>query len=251
MGLSYDGLTDTSDLTSPESISFRQEALKFEVQRERCAGTWKITQSSVELMGGSCTGEKVSQDIVQTNIPYFMDVLPVMAQWLISYSPPESRSGSPWKMPSFTTAVSSMYWARITYMNPYNGTNFKTHPSILYTVPDEKITSTRVTMQNEWGLYMILVVHPVLTVIMLALTILLYHTPISDGFGLVSVLAGIERDSLDRLQGAALSGNLIKPVSMHISVLKKIQTEGYRRIQYSLADVYQKPSILERKEKYG
>ena len=183
-----------------------------------------------------------------------MDVLPVMAQWLISYSPPESRSGSPWKMPSFTTAVSSMYWARITYVNPYNGTSFKQDPSIFYTVPDEKITSTRVTMQAEWGLYLILAVHSVLTIMIILTLALLYHTPIFDGFGLVSVLAGIERDSLDRLQGAALSGSLIKPVSMHISVLEKIQPEegpGYRRIQYSLADTYQKPSALERKEKYG
>ena len=90
---------------------------------------------------------------------------------------------------------------------------------------------------------------------MIILTLaLLYHTPISDGFGLVSVLAGIERDSLDRLQGAALSGSLIKPVSMHISVLEKIQPkEGpwYRRIQYSLAETYRKPSTLGRKEKYG
>jgi hypothetical protein len=255
---SSNGLTDTSDLASPESISFRQEALKFEVQRERCAGTWKITQSSVELLGGSCTGEKASQDILQSNssIPFFLDVLPMMAQWLTSYSPPEWRRESPWKMPSFTTAVSSMYWARMIYMNPYNGSSFKQYPSIFYTVPDEKITSTRATMQaNQWGLYLILAVHPVLTImILLALITLLYHTPISDGFGLVSVLAGIERDSLDRLQGAALSGSLIKPVSMHISVLEKIQPEEgprYRRIQYSLAETYQKPSTLERKEKYG
>ena len=87
--------------------------------------------------------------------------------------------------------------------------------------------------------------------ILLTLITLLYHTPISDGFGLVSVLAGIERDSLDRLQGAALSGSLIKPVSMHISVLGTEEGPGYRRIQYSLANTYQKPSTLDRKEKYG
>jgi hypothetical protein len=245
------GLTDSSDPTSPESISFRQEALKFEIQRERCAGTWKITQSSVELLGGSCTGEKASQDILHASIPYYMDVMPVMAQSLLSYSPPGLRSGSPWKLPSFTTAISSMYWARLTYIHPYDKSSFKQDPTVFYTVPDEKITSTRVTMQAEWGLYLILAVHPVLTMIMLASITLLYHAPISDGFGLVSVLAGIERGSLDRLQGAALSGSLIEPVSMHISVLKKIQPEGYRRIQYSLADTYQKPSTLERKEKYG
>jgi hypothetical protein len=65
-----------------------------------------------------------------------------------------------------------------------------------------------------------------------------YHIPIGTGFSLVAILAGMEKESLPLLKGAALSGELSGSVSMDIAVHD--QTEwgavgsGVGEIQYSL-----------------
>ena len=45
-----------------------------------------------------------------------------------------------------------------------------------------------------------------------------YTTPVSRGLGLLSILAGVERDSLDFLAGATLSGELEKKVRLTIDI---------------------------------
>lgn len=46
---------------------------------------------------------------------------------------------------------------------------------------------------------------------------LLYSTPIGNSFGIVSILSGVDRSSLDLLKGAGFSGELRDPVKLCIS----------------------------------
>jgi len=62
-------------------------------------------------------------------------------------------------------------------------------------------------------------------------TRLFYSLPISKGFGLVSVLSGIDRKCLDSLSGAGLSGKLKEPIKLNISVINDINgDEGNQRV---------------------
>lgn len=75
---------------------------------------------------------------------------------------------------------------------------------------------------------------------MFLLATLLCSVPIGKGFGLVAVLSGINRDSLDLLSGAAFSGELERPVKLNISVInnannaERDQQSQMGRIQYNI-----------------
>jgi len=74
----------------------------------------------------------------------------------------------------------------------------------------------------------------------------------------VAVLAGVDRDSLDIVKGAGLSGELEKPVVMEIAVRKPEEANSYNvsgpgieYMQYILGRKSHKTTKLERGRKYG
>ncbi|KAJ5168170.1 uncharacterized protein N7482_003764 [Penicillium canariense] len=237
------GLHIYSKMTESTSLAFRQAAYMFEIQRERCQGKWTVTRGSIQLVSGSCTGERAEQVVFNSTTPYYADTLPLLSQWLSRYSPTNSHSQSPWLVPSLTTSVASMFWARIIYMNPTNNV----YPEMYYPPTEEIIRSTRLTLQANWGLYLTLSIHPILCTMMLLSICFCYQTPVGTGFGLISVLASIRRDSLDQLRGAGLSGTLTKTVPMKIVVQ---DSRSHPRIRYSLGDSLETKGQLDIKETY-
>ncbi|KAF4204568.1 hypothetical protein CNMCM8927_007301 [Aspergillus lentulus] len=109
-----------SNATESTSLAFRKNAYKFDIQREKCEAQWTVTRSSIQLTSGHCTGERTKQVVFNSTTPYYADTLPLLATWLIRYSPAQSQSQSPWLLPSLTSSVASMFWARIIYMDPTN-----------------------------------------------------------------------------------------------------------------------------------
>jgi hypothetical protein len=70
-----------------------------------------------------------------------------------------------------------------------------------------------------------------LTLLMFLSTTLLYSSPIGKGFGLVSVLSGIDSNCLNLLSGAGFSGELKRPVKLNISVVNDTNDgEGNQRV---------------------
>ncbi|KAB8072042.1 hypothetical protein BDV29DRAFT_178107 [Aspergillus leporis] len=223
------GIHIYGNATGSTSLEFRKNAHKFEIQREKCRGQWTVTRSSIQLVTGSCTGERTKQDVFNNSTPYHVDALPILAQWLIRYTPSKSQSQSPWEIPSLTAAVASMFWSRIIYMNPTNGT----YPEMFYMPTDETIRSTRVTLRAGWGLYLTLAAQPVVCVGMFLWICLGYKSPVGTGFGLISVLSGVRKGNLEQLGGAGLSGTLKRAVPMRI-VLQ--DTGDQSRVRYVLGD---------------
>jgi len=95
---------------------------------------------------------------------------------------------------------------------PYNETYFVANASLHQQVP---------TLKANKLLYLLLCLQPILTIIAFGETMFLYDTPLSQGFGLVSILAGVQRDSLDILAGATLSGELERPIRLSIDASGK------------------------------
>ena len=84
----------------------------------------------------------------------------------------------------------------------------------------------RPTLQKSVWLYCVFGLQPMLTLIMLVLAMALYSTPLDKGFGLVSILAGINRQSLDVLRGASLPGGLSQSLKLSITPFQQYGGEG-------------------------
>lgn len=73
-------------------------------------------------------------------------------------------------------------------------------------------------MRRGFGLCAVLSVQPLLLLAILVARCLLYEVPISENFGITTLLAGALRGSLDVLGGAAFSGELRRKARVQILV---------------------------------
>ncbi|KAL2354588.1 hypothetical protein BJ546DRAFT_977899 [Cryomyces antarcticus] len=149
---------------------------------------------------------------------------------LLEYLGPFSiiRISSHWLMPTVTTSVAMMMWSRVAALNglarqrripsPTDPVGVAHLAEVYYPVNDA-VVSARQTLLKSWLLYAVLVVQPALSIAMLVLCAFFCATPIDDGFGLVAILAGVEKESLDLLKGAALSGEVKYQVALDIAVV--------------------------------
>lgn len=79
----------------------------------------------------------------------------------------------------------------------------------------------------------------------------LFDNPIYKGFGLVAILSGIDKASLYTLKAAALSGELNRPVSLNVAVIRDIGGDKSRgRIRYSIGHERREKDRLRRGVKY-
>ena len=216
--------------TSDEGfLSFMESAQMFSIRRQGCQARWAITQSDVKLLEGHCLNESAPGQTPSSRVlhdgqtsPFAFDVLPVLVHSIADYS--MARPSSPWKQVSYVVAAANTWWARSVFLNN-NGTFgtfserwvFRKYPETAYPPRNESIISTRPTLDAHWRLYLVLAVFPFITVLLFLPLLLLYSLPIGTGFGLVSILASIDRHSLDVIQGAGLSGELKCPIRLGIS----------------------------------
>jgi hypothetical protein len=250
-------LADYPDPMSQDSLMFRSAAFMFNTRRQKCFGRWEITRNNITLLGGRCTPQLMNQSIFNDSSaqPFPLDPMPVLVHSIGQYAP--DRLNSPWLVPAFATSIATTYWSRLVYMFPYKAPYMMSILDFYYPATDESILSITSTLDANWLLYVVLCIQPILTVLMFLFAILFHSTPIQKGFGLVAILAGVYRDSLDIVQGAALSGKLTKPVTLDIVVCNteedaQNQLEpGIKRIQYILGRKWHKTATLEKGEKYG
>lgn len=241
----------------PTTVFMRSSPWKFDIRRERCAGTWTITQNQLHLTSGSCDKSPTYQDLwcIADAHPFYLDAMPVLAHSIDGYTPSGPRNSSQWRMPAIVVSVATMYWARLVYMNPqlseYTGNNAETY----YPATNETITSTNGTLDAQWLLYLVLCVQPAITLMVFVAAIFCYRTPISKGFGLIALFAGMERGSLDILKGAALSGELREPVNVEFTVQNYVEKDpktarlGYK-LQPLTHDQVQEQAVLKRRTIY-
>lgn len=151
-----------------------------------------------------------------------------------------TRNESKWIGPSMATGMAAMLWSRITVVDGI--ANLNETPALqwrfsklsyedvglIYLASDIAVY-VRPTLRKSGLLYCVLAIQPLLLVLILALTLMFHSTPMDKGFGLVSILSGIDRGSLDVLAGAALSGELVKSVRL---VMQPRQGSGERAVDY-------------------
>lgn len=217
--------------SDPESKNFMQHAFMLSSRRERCSGTWRIAKTSVQLLSGSCTGELTYQGIFHTWHPreFYSVYMPFLSNLLGQLTPSYTLEDFGWTEPSFVNAIAAMYWSAFAMQDgfaaPRSFTDGFTNvdmdlaqqQEVYYEVADTVLSNTP-ALRSDWLLYLVLALQPFLMLVALGWTMAEYKLPLSDGFGLIAILSGVNRSNLDVLSGASLSGKLARPVPMRIAV---------------------------------
>ena len=214
---------------------FNQSALRFDTHRHECHATWDISIQSMVLVQASCDTDPLpasNQEIITSEgmaVAYWYTA--ILADNIGLFSGP--RSESPWRLPTYVTSIASMYWARYSaFTGPSSGgrttqlaQNTLEPYELYYPVDDQVVISTKVSIDPKWSLYCILTLQPLLILLILAFKSFFHSAPIGEGFGLITILAGINKESLGALRGASLTGKLRKPVRLAIRTVDTIYHE--------------------------
>ena len=243
----------TYQIDSQNSKDFRKSSpMRFDIQRQTtCTGTWIVRKSDFQLTEGSCAHLPTKYRPLTNAAPFYLDALPIFYHTIADYSPHGSRNSSQWRVPAIVTSVATMYWARSVYSNPYRSKAYEDNPEISYPATNENLSSTRTTLNASGLLYLVICLQPILTILMFLFLITLYDTPTDGGFGIVAILSGIDRNSLDSLRGGALSGQLRRPVNLNIAVVDDAGESMMRgQIHYSIGRERQEKDTLKRGVKY-
>ncbi|KAM0802951.1 hypothetical protein BDR22DRAFT_74889 [Usnea florida] len=224
--------------------NFSDYAQGYDINRQLCNGTWSITRGGIELVEGSCTGVALPSDkqLVVTNNTLFLGAyyMSVLAEFLGPFA--TTRNQSTWKGPYMATGMAAMLWSRITDMDgaAHDGENVSSgtfagvtdeDAGLIYRVNDT-VAYIRPTLRKSSLLYAVLMLQPLLMFVILGLMLTFHSVPLDKGFGLISILSGVERGSLDILAGAALSGELKRAVRL---VMRPVQDTKKDTVEYRFA----------------
>lgn len=220
MGVYRGGLTTdnmySKSLSDANVYGFRHTAELFSLHRQRCQATWQISATGMRLLSGICDSSPQAQDNINqqavmdsTSGVFTIDAPPSLPHVFWRFV---DDKDSPWLVPTYAVTTATTYWARGVYMIEANQI-----PGYSYTGIDEKILSSRRTLNAVCGLFLILAVQPVITIAAFLIKAAV-AVPLGGGFGLIAVLAGIKRSTLDMLGEAGFSGDLRRPVKLDVSV---------------------------------
>ena len=244
--LQYIGLPPDQGIEhTPTCSNFSDYAQGYDINRQLCNGTWSITRGGIELVEGSCTGVALPSDkqLVVINNTLFLGVyyMSVLAEFLGPFA--TIRNQSTWKGPYMATGMAAMLWSRITDMDgaandgdphvasgTFAGVTYE-DAGLIYRVNDT-VAYIRPTLRKSSLLYAVLMLQPLLMFVILGLMLTFYSVPLDKGFGLISILSGVERGSLDILAGAALSGELKRAVRL---VMRPVQDRKKDTVEYRFA----------------
>lgn len=217
----------------------------YNIYRQSCWGTWSISRGGFQLVDGSCDATMLpwaKQQILQWHVlalpSFYKPSLMEMLTTFVGNDSDEFRGNkSDWMQPYMAISVATMLWSRITTLQvaPFSSETFNRsslarisqndtqldheEASVIYPIDEDDYTVlyNRHTLQKSPWLYLVLAIQPALLIVMLGLIALYHSIPLGKGFGMISILSGIEHRSLNGLGGASLSGELKKPVKLIMS----------------------------------
>lgn len=244
--LQYIGfIPDPGILYKVPCSDFLPYAKLYDLNRQFCHGTWSVTRGGIQLVEGSWHGtiappekqEVIVHNTLFLGVWYMSSLVEILGPFATA------TNNSMWTSPYMATSLAAMVWSRITILNSpiSQHAKFKApdqlarlspeEAGLVYPVNDNAIY-IRPTLKKSPLLYIILAVQPLLIIVILVLVRTVFHpVPIRKGFGLVSILAGIDRQSLDILAGATLSGELNEATKL---VIKPIGDDKKGAVEYQV-----------------
>lgn len=277
--LIYVGFTVHNISIDPYDCNVLAEtAQAFRITRQVCKGTWTVTRGGFQLESGSCSGVPAEPQLELQHV--ITDNYLAPANWymgslsglLLPFNDDSgSRNSSRWIRPYMAVSTAGVIWSRLVSLvgaaRMFNSSeSLQQHANtkfpwfdftwqklgILY--PNEDmVTYVRPTLEKFAWLYLILSIQTLLTVFMLVVSILLYSTPISQNFGLISILSGLSRPSVPVIAGAGLSGKLGQEIQLNIRPVTA-QENAVQMLDYQLlapSKDFKNTARLSRNSLYG
>ncbi|KAL8898725.1 MAG: hypothetical protein Q9207_006555 [Kuettlingeria erythrocarpa] len=140
-----------------------------------------------------------------------------------------ARNESEWRGPSTATSVAAMDES---FEAPKELDRLTAEEAGLVYAVIDTAKYIRPTLRKSGLLYLLLAIQPALVIIILGWMAVLRSTPLDRGFGLVPILSGVDRDSLDSLAGAGLSGELSRSVKL---IIRPTYEDAKGMVKYHVA----------------
>ena len=248
--------------------TFQSTAQAFRLSRRQCYGTWNITSSGVYLAEATLleTHEEALQSQDQALIAdNELGITPTFHATLFEY---DYRFRETWNEPMPTSSitkpqyrynisttsalVASMIWARqVSLWEPSRNNASAAASNNQYTIDPVNVVTRReaITLRREIGLVVVLAICPFLAIVALVLKTFLYSVPLGEGFGVISMLAGMKECNLDVFSGASLSGQLSRELTVRFHVHQ--DRNGRGRVCIKLDEKDGKSERLKKNIVYG
>ncbi|KAL8721601.1 MAG: hypothetical protein Q9225_001765 [Loekoesia sp. 1 TL-2023] len=264
-------VTYLSRWDTSQSQTFESQAERFVTTRQTCTGTWNITRTNVSLIQvnnlEAGVEDGVKQDVISNNR---LRIEEMFFQFLGEYDwtgrktwkqrLPGSKPANPQYIPTMNTRpalVAAMLWSRLVSLDgPERWTDddpaHRKYTELKYPIQSSDIGLVkrgRTLRRSSW-LVVTLVIHPILTIAAVLGKALMFDTPVSDDFGLISLLAGVKESGVEKLRGAALSGKLKREMRVRFRDWGADVKDGYRRLELELGEE-QKTDLLMEGKYYG
>lgn len=212
--------------------SFGSHLWQYTLSRQNYTGSWRVSQNSVELVNATPLYQRVDDHcLLKSNWLAMPDLyVRMFAEFDWRYHPTKSDFYHKW-VKNDATLLASMVWSRLVALAPITVIGLTPNPrcdpeGLPELIYDSNVVleTVAVAVKPGWEILLVLALYPMLLLISLVLRLVVWpRPPIGEGFGLISLLASVERSSLALLEGAGLSGKLGRPVFVGFSVI------GYNR----------------------
>ena len=199
--------------------TFKSHVLEYSLSRQLYNGSWSVSKDSVQLIDASPTHNRVEDHcLLRSNWLAIEDLYThMLAEFDWRYRP-SYRDADFYRdrVKSDSTFLASAVWSRIVAFAPWTEVN-KTRnpdcapvglPTLSYNTTTT-VATVAVTIKPDWRILMVLTLYPFILFATLIFRALFWPlSPIGERFGLVSLLASVDNNSLALLKGAGLSGQL-------------------------------------------
>jgi hypothetical protein len=256
-----------------QNETFASNAELFQMTRRHCTGTWNITSTTASLISAKIlqTGDqaiRTNDQTLMTNnqigiVQIYQNMLAeydwrTRQNW--NFPLPSSPSVQPYQFSrnvSTTSAfAATMLWSRQVTINGVErlaGVSLRSTLNHYLKTPSMlSITKTTPTLRRASLFLLVLFAQPVLIVAATLIKAWMYAAPIGDGVGMISMLAGLDDGRSAVLRGAALSGELEKPVYMDFEVRhEKGDGREEGNVHVSFSDKRKTPGRVKKGVFYG
>ena len=252
-----------------QNQTFESEAIGFNFYRGQCNATWQVSKGAIYLwdvwdcsnqteFDHPCRGRSPITDTNYTEVTKPGTPALDLLQVPLTCNMMGLGAGFVWQFldllkyqpvsPVWITSIASALWAQVASTHgpfawamttPDDEAEWEgsTMPMLKYQSP-VYVSKTVLTLHRDrWALYFVLGIQPLLLLVFLAIRVVQWTTPVSSGFGLISLMAGMPRDGADILRGAAFSGELEKPVRLRIGVVHnddQLDRRSHGVVEYEL-----------------
>ncbi|KAF5549601.1 hypothetical protein FNAPI_7981, partial [Fusarium napiforme] len=193
---------------------FQKEALALTSERLNCTGKWNVTANSVNLIEASCAGSFAEAFPRGSETLHLNDARYLLSDFVSDLLTDDLDEVAQIR---FTAVVSSLLWSRLAAFrgigSSVNDLKAGDREQFEYHRPD-RAWKTVTALKRPPLLAIVLLAQPIVGSILLIVRIAFCSSPVSGGFGLISVLAGHMFDERDIISGAGLSGDLKERIEL-------------------------------------